>query len=293
MKKLLKYVAVIAVSFSAQPLFAKPPKVISDIAPVQGLVSMVMQGVGQPDLIIQQGSSPHDFAFRPSTAQALQNADIVFWIGQGLTPWLNDPITKIAQKAQVITLNDHGASLENAHDHDHDHGDIDPHMWLDPEIASGWLNVIAQALSVTDAENAALYAQNSQAAQSILAQLNTDLKALLGGASSTGHYIAFHDAYGYFVDHYGLDLVGAVQSSDAQKPSAARIFELNKILDTQNITCFFVEPQNTQRLLKTLQTQHDIPVAHLDALGAGLKLGVNFYPQLLRNIAQEIVDCSS
>ena len=67
---------------------AEVPNVAVDIAPVHSLVARVMAGVGAPDLIIPAGASPHEYALRPSDAAALQDADLVFWVGEGLSPWL-------------------------------------------------------------------------------------------------------------------------------------------------------------------------------------------------------------
>lgn len=113
---------------------ADVPSVAVDIAPVHSLVARVMDGVGTPDLIVQPGASPHSYSLRPSEAEALQNADLVFWIGEDLTPWMEDAVDTLAEGAVVTTLLEaegtalldfrEGALFE-AHDHsDHsDHGD--------------------------------------------------------------------------------------------------------------------------------------------------------------------------
>jgi zinc transport system substrate-binding protein len=111
---------------------ADAPKVAADIAPVHGLVARVMQGVGSPDLIVPKGESPHGFAMRPSSAAALQDADLVFWIGEGLTPQLHDAIETLAAGALVTSLIEaDGAKLlerrENALFEKHKHGEDEGH----------------------------------------------------------------------------------------------------------------------------------------------------------------------
>ncbi|WP_189371050.1 zinc ABC transporter substrate-binding protein [Tateyamaria omphalii] len=117
---------------------ADVPNVAADIAPVHSLVARVMKGVGTPELVIPSGDSPHGFSMRPSSARALQEADVVFWIGHDLTPQLEDAIETLAEGAAVtelleadgVTLLDfrEGALFE-AHDHgdDDDHDDHDAH----------------------------------------------------------------------------------------------------------------------------------------------------------------------
>ena len=109
--------------------YADAPKVAVDIAPVHSLVARVMDGVGTPDLIVQPGASPHEYSLRPSDAAALQNADLVFWIGPDLTPWLTDTLETLAPDAAVTELLEADGTIElefregalfEAHDHDDD-----------------------------------------------------------------------------------------------------------------------------------------------------------------------------
>ena len=130
---------LLSLSISAMLLggtaLADVPSVAVDIAPVHSLVARVMDGVGAPDLIIPSGESPHGFSMRPSSAEALQNADVVFWIGHDLTPQLEDAIETLAENASVtelleadgVTLLDFRENaLFEAHGHD-DHKDHDEH----------------------------------------------------------------------------------------------------------------------------------------------------------------------
>ena len=107
------------------------PKVAVDISPVHSLVSRVMLGVGTPDLIVQAGASPHGYTLRPSEAKALQDAQMVFWMGESLSPWMEGALDTLSSDATIITLLERdetillefreGAMFEE-HDHD-DHGD--------------------------------------------------------------------------------------------------------------------------------------------------------------------------
>jgi len=118
--------------FSAGLAHAEVPRVATDIAPVHSLVSMVMLGAGSPDLIIPPGASPHSYAMRPSEARAVAKADLVVWVGPSLAPWLEEPMSSLAQGAERLTLQDvegirlltnrSGVAFEA-----HDHGDHDDH----------------------------------------------------------------------------------------------------------------------------------------------------------------------
>lgn len=85
------------------------PKVVASIKPVHSLVAAVMQGVGEPALIVEGAGSPHTYSLKPSQAKALQEADLVFWIGHELEAFLEKPVETIGTNARAVELIDaHG-----------------------------------------------------------------------------------------------------------------------------------------------------------------------------------------
>ena len=79
-------------------------KVVTSIKPIHSLASYLMDGVGKPDLIVDGYASPHNFALKPSHAKMLQNADLIFWVGEDLENFLEKPLNSIAKKAEKIEL---------------------------------------------------------------------------------------------------------------------------------------------------------------------------------------------
>ena len=79
-------------------------KVVASIKPIHSLASYLMDGVAKPDLIVDGYASPHGFALKPSHAKMLQNADIIFWVGEDLENFLEKPLDSIAKKAEKIEL---------------------------------------------------------------------------------------------------------------------------------------------------------------------------------------------
>jgi zinc transport system substrate-binding protein len=123
-------------------------KVVASIKPIHSLASYLMDGVAKPDLIVDGYASPHGFAMKPSHAKMLQNADLIFWVGEDIESFLEKPLSSIAKKAEKIELmeikglqvlkfrernifddhDDHGHDDHDDHgkkedDHDHDHDD--------------------------------------------------------------------------------------------------------------------------------------------------------------------------
>jgi len=110
-------------------------KVVTSIKPIHSLASYLMDGIGKPDLIVDGYASPHGFSMKPSHAKMLQNADLIFWVGEDLESFLEKPLSSIAKKAEKIELIEikglnvlkfRERNIFDEHNHD-DHDDHDDH----------------------------------------------------------------------------------------------------------------------------------------------------------------------
>jgi len=135
-RRLSVAVLATALASAAAPSRAEAPRVIASILPVQSLVAGVMDGVGTPALLVRGGASPHTYALRPSEAKALQDADVVFWIGEEIETFLEKPLEALPRNARVVALHDvRGITLLptreggawDAHDDHHDEHHADEH----------------------------------------------------------------------------------------------------------------------------------------------------------------------
>jgi len=154
--KNLKKITLICTILSFFTLFTSANaeiKVVASIKPIHSLASYLMDGVSKPSLIVDGYASPHGFALKPSHAKMLQEADIIFWVGEDLENFLEKPLDSIAKKAEKIELieakglnkvkfrernifddhddhghDDHGHKKKDDHDdHDDDHKKKDDH----------------------------------------------------------------------------------------------------------------------------------------------------------------------
>ena len=283
------------------------PKVAADISPVHSLVSRVMLGVGTPDLIVQAGASPHGYTLRPSEAKALQDAQVVFWMGESLSPWMEGALDTLSSDAIIITLLERDETIlmefrEGAlfEEHDDDHGDekhdddghgsYDPHAWLSPDNARIWLNLIASQLSIVDPENAGTYFANAAAARLEIEALTTEVNSLLEPIRGK-KFIVFHDAYQYFEKAFDLSASGAISLGDASKPSPARIAEIQGRIQEESIDCVLSEPQFNKGLVATVVTGSNAKTSVIDPLGVELTPGLDLYSELIRNMTKTLVNC--
>ena len=131
--RLIKSVLFASTLLSTSAISAQADiNVVASIKPIHSLVAAVMEGVGEPELIIEGAGSPHTYALKPSQARDLENADVVFWLGHELEAFLEKPLEAIAGDAKSVELIDAhdlvklefregGAFEKHAHDEEDGH----------------------------------------------------------------------------------------------------------------------------------------------------------------------------
>ena len=337
-------------------------KVVVSIKPVHSLVSYVMDGVGKPSLLVDGSASPHTFQLKPSHATMLQEADVVFWIGEDLESFLEDPLDSIANDARKVTLmesdqidllkfreknvfedhhddhdehedhadghdehdehedhdehdehdeheghddhdehadghDDHDEHADGHDDHDeheghddhgHHHGEHDIHFWLDPEIAKTIVSIASEELSEIDPANKSIYSSNAANAINDLDQLIDNTRSKI---NSDATYIVFHDAYQYFEQRFGIEVIGALTVNPEVLPGAKQLAEIREVIEHESVNCLFSEPQFNPSIAETIASDTGIKSAVLDPLGAELEPGKDLYFDLIGDMASSFENC--
>ena len=308
----------VALLFLHAPAAAEPPRVVVTIKPIHAIVAGVMQGVGDPILLLANGASPHDYAMRPSDARKLRNADLIVWVGEELESFLGKPLKALPKKAAVIALlgerdivkhgvrsggvwqtgahgidHRHGRGTES-HDHAHQHGDghrePDPHIWLDPANARTIAKVTAAKLAELDRPNASRYMANADRVTGELTALEIELRAAL---SPIRHlpFIVFHDSYQYFERRFGLNAVGSITLSPERKPGARRLAEMRRKIVKKGARCVFSEPQFRSSLVETVVRGTKARTGVLDPIGTAVAPSPKAFAAILRGIAASLRRC--
>jgi len=301
-------------------------KVVTSIKPLHSLASYLMDGIGKPGLIVDGYASPHSFSMKPSHAKMLQNADIVFWVGEGMENFLKKPLSSIAKKAEKIELmevkglnilkfrernifdehnhddhDDHAKKEDDHDDHDHDdhakkeddheghaHGEYDSHIWLDPMNAKVILNEMAEHLIENDAENASKYKDNLKKALKEIDTLTIQVMTELNKSVSS---IVFHDAYQYFEQRFNVNILGAFTVNPDVMPGAEQLAEIREIIEHDKVACVFSEPQFNPNIINAVAKDMKIKTGVLDPLGATLDPGKNLYFDLIKNMSLSFKGC--
>ncbi len=284
------------------------PRVVVSIQPLHSIVSSVMQGVAQPELLVSAGASPHGFAMKPSQARLLQNADAIFWVGASLERFLVKPLQSLSRHAVVTAVSKSIALLPNrgsgiwssaSHREKHDknslgdhkgHGRYDPHFWLDPSLVSAIVPLIVRVLSQTDRRNAAQYKANGEYLLLRLKELDERLRGTLQPVKAIP-FLVFHDAFQYFERRYQLRSVGAFRVDPERRPGARHLSTLRRRIARGDIKCIFREPHFLPPLLKDNPEKVALRVGVLKPLGVQLASGPDAYFKLMENLAETVATC--
>ena len=274
--------------------------VVASFKPVHSLVAGVMAGVGEPTLLVKGAASPHDYALKPSDAAALEQAELVFWIGEGFETFLAKPLATLAAGERSIELGridglvllpPREGGVWDAHDHDEaEHEALDGHVWLDPRNAKAMVAAITAALAARDPAHALAYKANGEALQSKLDQLDAEIEARLASVKDVP-FIVFHDAFQYLERRYGLAGVGSITVSPEQPPGAMRLQAIQEAIVAQGARCAFREPNFAPAVVDTVIAGTAARTGILDPEGAALTDGPDMYFELMRENAEALRSC--
>ena len=314
------------VSFFSFLLIATSPvraeiKVVTTIKPLHSLIANVMDGVGEPSLIIDGSTSPHSFTLKPSHAKLLEEADLIFWVGEGMETFMERPLKSIVKNAEVVEFmevesieklkfreesifgnhddhDDHDEDHEDHEDHDdhdehaehegHNHGEFDAHIWLDPNNAKEMVHEIAHELGHLDPANKDKYEANAETTIQALDQLINDVSKDI---NKDAKFVVFHDAYQYFEERFGLRASGALTLNTDVLPGAKQIDEIQDVIKDRGINCIFSEPQFNSKIISTIAKDMNIKTGVFDPLGANIKSDKDLYFKLISNLVNELKGC--
>ena len=242
--------------------------------------------------IYPAGSNEHTFDPTQKDMMALADADLFFYIGLGLEGFVdnakktlaNEEVTLIATADAVtdedlavseVHEDDHATEeehTEDTHSHDeestdedehpkdevghddHDHGEVDPHLWISPQLSVHLATSIKDSLINKDPNNKETYTKNYEALVNDLKQLDTDFKGM-AEASSNKTFFVSHAAFGYLAQTYGLEQVAVAGLNSQDEPSQKELTEIVKLAKSMDINTILFEQNVSSNLTKVIQNE--------------------------------------
>lgn len=295
-------------AFLGTAVAGETPNVVVTIKPIHALVSQVMKGVGTPVLLVGGAASPHTFTLRPSTARAINDADVFIRTSEKLEPFTRKISQSLPPSVTVLTLADapgitlldqrRGGTFEE-HVHQHGAGDVhedhedngkDGHIWLDPQNAKAIVAAVLKTLAARYPEHAAAFAANADDFNRRLDALNQEIVAELSRVR-TKPFVVFHDSTHYFENRYDLSAVGSITVSPDVPPSARRLTDVRHKIIALGAVCVFSEPDFQPKLVAAVTEATAARSGTLDAEGLTLAPGPDLYFDLMRGLARNMVRC--
>jgi ABC-type Zn uptake system ZnuABC Zn-binding protein ZnuA len=218
--------------------------VATTVAPITSIAANI--GGDRVDItgIVPEGTNSHTFEPAPQVAELLSTADIVFINGLQL----EEPTKELAEAnmkdgAVLVEIGDEVLPPEDYifdFSFPEEDGKPNPHLWTDPTYAVRYAEVIAETFSEQDPDNADYYEKNLKAftekADALADALRADQQTVPAGNLKL---VTYHDAYAYFAQTFGWDVVGAVQPKNFEDPTPQEVAAIIDQVESEGVTTIF------------------------------------------------------
>lgn len=301
------------------------PQVVVTIKPIHSLVAAVMQGVAEPQLLIQDNSSPHVHAIKPSEAEMLDRAEVIIWVGEIYETALKNRLENLEDNKIIVNLSkaknvrlypirqdgfwgtgacshtcdscdtdnekeDDYHCQHSSKDHSHEPFSKDGHLWLAPNNAKAIITQVTQTLTTLDPQHATDYLANSKKIINRLNELELEITKSVAPIKGKP-YMMIHDFSQYFDRYFETNGVGTVLDASHSEPTPKFLRQVTSKLTNGNAKCLIVEPQFKSKTTQMLIEDTGIPTQQIDYLGSDLDKGPDCYFEIMRRVANGLVKC--
>ncbi|HEV7482205.1 MAG TPA: zinc ABC transporter substrate-binding protein [Solirubrobacterales bacterium] len=210
------------------------------------------------DQILQPNTDPHEYEPRPSDVEGAAGAALVFANGDNLDQWVGDVVSESGSDGEVVDL---GAAVPErlpGESSGAEASKYDPHWWHDPRNAEAAVRVVERRLAAADPAEKAEFERNAAAYLAKLRALDAGISRCIDSVPPVRRkLVTDHDAFGYFADRYGIEVVGAVvpsQTTQAQT-SAKELSELAATIDAEHVSAIFPESSLSPKVAEAIAAQ--------------------------------------
>lgn len=266
---------------AASPASSGKPRVLVTISTFLSFARAVAGDRADVATLVPVGASPEEFQPTPADIEKLHRADLLIENGLGLETWLARTIDNAKNDKLVVVTATDGLPVTAGN----------PHLWMDPERARGYVRAIARALETRDPAGKAIYERNAAAYDVRLRRLEADIAARIATIPVRARaMIVFHNAWQYYDDRFGLRTIGAIELSPGQDPNPKYVNDLVGLARANGVRAVFAEPEYSPKLVRTLAQSAGIATVenlYDDSIGSDPR--VTDYESMLRYDTETIV----
>ncbi len=198
------------------------------------------------------GVDPHAYRQTRSDIAALTQADLVLWHGLYLEAQMEEFFADLSRSRTVVAVAE-ALPQDRLRGHDDYEGKFDPHVWMDPDLWTLVVRDVQRALTEARPDAAATFAANADAHAADIARLAAYSAASLEQVPQAARVLlTAHDAFGYFGQAYGFEVLGIQGISTESEAGLNRIAELVDLLVARDVKAVFVESSVSDRNIRAL-----------------------------------------
>ena len=229
--------------------------VVTSILPLQQIAAAIMQGAGQPELLIKNEASAHHFAFKPSHFQLLQSTDLMIWIDRNFESGFQRVPEILRQKTIALELM-RALNLKNA----------DGHIWYSPTLLPKIVELIGQALREVDPAQSQIYQKNQQALQQKIADwvLFTQNRF----TSVKPQYLLDHDFLSHFEAGFQIKAIASIHDSHDQHGGIQTLQLIEQLLEQGVAKCLLTNETEVSKIGKNFADKFSL-IAYKIAISGG------------------------
>jgi ABC-type Zn uptake system ZnuABC Zn-binding protein ZnuA/ABC-type Mn2+/Zn2+ transport system permease subunit len=225
------------------------------------------------DQVLQPNTDPHEYEPRPSDVESAASAELAFVNGDNLDAWMDQVVSDSGSDATVVDLGGVVPDRRPGESSGAEASRYDPHWWHDPRNAEAAVREIERRLVAADPSHRRQFESSARAYLARLRRLDAGIARCIDSVQAAKRkLVTDHDAFGYFADRYGIDVVGAVipsQTTQAQ-PSARDLSELIGLIEREHVEAVFPESSLTPKVADAIAEQTGASADHTlygDTLG--------------------------
>ncbi len=231
---------------------------------------------------------PHDYSLSPGDMRKIAEADVLIVNGLGMEDFLGSPVRRANPKIHVVETASSVIPLRaGASSHGHaagGHREVNPHTWVSPRNAILQVRAIEKALSGISPENADVFRRNADAYADRLETLAREFDETARRFRNR-NIVTTHNVFDYLARDIGLTIVGWIQETAGQEPSAGEMRDLVRTIRDTKAAVVFAEPQYPRRLAETVAREAGVAVRLLDPVSTGSEDITTYEDVMRRNLA--------
>jgi zinc/manganese transport system substrate-binding protein len=208
--------------------------------------------------ILAPNTDPHDYEPRPADVTDTADAQVVFESGDDLDHWIDTVVSDSGSDAKLVDLGADVPVKLPGESEGEEASEFDPHWWHDPRNTEAAVREIATQLSAVAPEDKATFRANAAAYEAKLRALDAGIRRCIDSVPAADRkLVTDHDAFGYFANRYGIQVVGAVipsQTTQAQ-PNAQDLSDLADLIRNQGVKAIFPESSLSPKLAEAIASQ--------------------------------------